>query len=274
MRGESSRLSHTELAGVILDESGYTAMWQADKTPEAPGRLENLRELVVAMAEFESLAGFLEHVALVMDNAADAGGEMVTVMTLHAAKGLEFEQVFLPGWEEGLFPHQRALDDGQNGLEEERRLAYVGLTRAKRRIAVSFAANRRIHGNWQSALPSRFIDELPPAEVEKAVETGLYGAAPARRGLWDVEPGEWQAARATPRMGGGFGNWGRGPVTDTAPRGGTEVRRVGGYAPGDRVFHQKFGGGTVRAVEDNKLTIDFDHAGEKKVMDAFIRKAD
>src|SRR5207302_2427208 len=155
-----------------------TAMWQADRSPDAPGRLENLKELVVAMAEFENLGGFLEHVSLVMANAADSAGDMVNLMTLHSAKGLEFDTVFLPGWEEGLFPSLRSVEEhGIKGLEEERRLAYVGLTRARHRALVSFAANRRIHGQWQSSARSRFIDELPASYIEMVTETGL-GAAP------------------------------------------------------------------------------------------------
>src|SRR6266852_4629671 len=178
-RDAADRVEHTDLVQIVLDESGYTGMWQADKSPDAPGRLENLKELVVAMADFENLAGFLEHVSLVMDNAADSAGDMVNLMTLHSAKGLEFDTVFLPGWEEGLFPSMRSMEElGLKGLEEERRLAYVGLTRARHRALVSFAANRRIHGQWQSSARSRFIDELPAANIEMVTETGL-GAAPA-----------------------------------------------------------------------------------------------
>ncbi len=264
-RREAERLPHTELAQVVLDESGYTAMWQADKTPEAPGRLENLKELIVGMAEFETLAGFLEHVSLVMDNAADSGGDLVSLMTLHAAKGLEFGHVFLPGWEEGLFPHQRALDEsGQSGLEEERRLAYVGLTRAKERADVSYAANRRMHGQWQSALPSRFVEELPQDQVEAETAQGMYGMrAPAGRGAFDdIETSSFGGYRRTVR-----------PLPGGGPREGQQIRAVGGFGVGDRVFHQKFGTGTVREVEDAKLTIDFDHAGEKRVMDSFVQKA-
>src|SRR6195256_913023 len=172
-RADADRGSHTDLVQSVLDESGYTAMWQADRSPDAPGRLENLKELVVAMAEFENLTGFLEHVSLVMDNAADSGGDMVNLMTLHSAKGLEFDSVFLPGWEEGLFPSQRSVEEhGLKGLEEERRLAYVGLTRARRQALVSFTANRRIHGQWQSAARSRFVDELPAAQIDMQVEMG------------------------------------------------------------------------------------------------------
>src|SRR6266404_8827422 len=172
-RAEADRVPHTDLVQSVLDESGYTAMWQADRSPDAPGRLENLKELVVAMAEFENLTGFLEHVSLVMDNAADSAGDMVNLMTLHSAKGLEFDTVFLPGWEEGLFPSLRSVEEsGLKGLEEERRLAYVGLTRARHRVFVSFAANRRIHGQWQSAARSRFVDELSPDHVEIVTELG------------------------------------------------------------------------------------------------------
>ncbi len=262
-RGESARVNHTELAKIVLDESGYTAMWQADKTPEAPGRLENLRELIVAMAEFETLVGFLEHVSLVMDNAAEAGAESVTVMTLHAAKGLEFDLVFLPGWEEGVFPNQRALDEtGERGLEEERRLAYVGITRARKRATISYAANRRIHGQWQSALPSRFIDELPTTGVERDVEAGLYGNA-ANRGFTHFPEA----------VSGGFNRFNRGSGFSEPAATRTTFTKPGTFAIGARVFHDKFGAGSVTRAEDGKLTILFDHAGEKKVMESFVRKA-
>ncbi len=163
---------------MVLDECGYTDMLKADKSAEAPGRLDNLKEFVRSMEKFESLAGFLEHVSLVMEIAQDETGDRINLMTLHAAKGLEFDTVFLPGWEEGLFPSQRTMDEsGVAGLEEERRLAYVGLTRAKQRARISFAANRRVHGSWQSALPSRFLSEIPEAHVETIVDEGFYGGA-------------------------------------------------------------------------------------------------
>ena len=161
-------LPHAELAEIVLDESGYTAMLMADKSPEAPGRLENLKELVTAMAEFENLKGFLEHVSLVMENVEQAGRDLVSIMTLHSAKGLEFSHVFLPGWEEGVFPSQRALDEGgPASLEEERRLAYVAITRARRRCTILHAANRRIYGQWTSSIPSRFIAELPDEHIDQ-----------------------------------------------------------------------------------------------------------
>ena len=272
-RDQAGRVSHTDLVQIVLDESGYTGMWQAERSPDAAGRLENLKELVVAMAEFENLGGFLEHVSLVMDNAADSAGDMVNLMTLHSAKGLEFDSVFLPGWEDGLFPNQRAMEEnGLAALEEERRLAYVGLTRARHRGYVSFAANRRIHGQWQSAMRSRFVDELPSEHTEIVAEPGLQpGAARASAyadGWGSVDlPG---TAAANP--------WAerRRPMlieSGSVPRRGAEIRRVGGFSVGDRVFHQKFGYGAITAVEDNKLAIHFEHAGDKKVMDAYVEPA-
>jgi len=278
-RAEADRLSHTDLVQAVLDESGYTAMWQADRSPDAPGRLENLKELVVAMAEFENLTGFLEHVSLVMDNAADSSGDMVNLMTLHSAKGLEFDTVFLPGWEEGLFPSLRSVEEhGLKGLEEERRLAYVGLTRARHRAFVSFAANRRIHGQWQSSARSRFVDELSPDHVEIVTELGLGLGPGFGSGTTAVSPG-WTAA--SPGWGAAWnqsqmGRAGRQPLlieSARVPLRGQEVPKVGGFSVGDRVFHQKFGYGTIRKVEDNRLDINFEHAGDKKVMDAFVQRA-
>jgi DNA helicase-2/ATP-dependent DNA helicase PcrA len=270
-RARAEQVSHTDLAQIVLDESGYTGMWQADRSPDAAGRLENLKELVVAMAEFENLGGFLEHVSLVMDNAAEAGGDLVNLMTLHSAKGLEFDTVFLPGWEDGLFPNQRAMEEnGLSALEEERRLAYVGLTRARHRAYVSFAANRRIHGQWQNTIRSRFVDELPLEHVEIVAELGLQPGGSWASG-WgsavEMSPTapRWQPA-APPRPPLLVAN---APV----PRRGEEVRRVGGFAVGGRVFHQKFGYGTITEVEDNKLAIHFDVAGDKKVMDAYVERA-
>ena len=280
-RAEVDRVSHTDLVQSVLDESGYTAMWQADRSPDAPGRLENLKELVVAIAEFENLAGFLEHVSLVMDNAADTSGDMVNLMTLHSAKGLEFDTVFLPGWEEGLFPSLRSVEEhGLKGLEEERRLAYVGLTRARHRAFVSFAGNRRIHGQWQSAARSRFVDELSPEHVEIVTELGL-GMAPSFGSGLAASPA-WNGASAGGSPWGAAWNQshmaraGRQPLlieSARVPLRGQEVPKVGGFSVGDRVFHQKFGYGTIRKVEDNKLDINFEHAGDKKVMDAFVERA-
>ena len=273
---------HTELARTILDESGYTRMWQEDKTPEAPGRLENLKELITAMAEFENLPGFLEHVALVMENAEAAGIEQVTVMTLHGAKGLEFDHVFLPGWEEGVFPNQRALDEtGIAGLEEERRLAYVGLTRARRRAYVSHAANRRLYGNWVSAVPSRFVEEIPQDNIEAEAANGLFAGSGGRGGF-----GGGAGTYGSGGFGGGSGGFQFRGSTRQAPAPKTITLDQGAYAvaprprpdapfaKGARVFHQKFGYGTVTAVAEDKLEIDFDHSGSKKVMDSFVVPAD
>jgi DNA helicase II / ATP-dependent DNA helicase PcrA len=277
---ETSRvLPHTELAEMVLDESGYTDMLKADKSAEAPGRLDNLKEFVRSMESFESLAGFLEHVSLVMEIAQDESGDRINLMTLHAAKGLEFDTVFLPGWEEGLFPSQRTMDEnGLAGLEEERRLAYVGLTRAKKRVRASFAANRRVHGSWQSALPSRFLKEIPEAHVETVIDEGFYGGAAAFRdnaggasfGSTYDSPG-WKRAQAN--KAAGYARTRPPMIEAQAWSVQTSDPGASAYAKGDRVFHQKFGYGRVSFVEGNKLTVDFDKAGEKRVIDQFVSQA-
>jgi DNA helicase-2/ATP-dependent DNA helicase PcrA len=333
-RAKKDAMPHTELAEIVLDESGYTEMWQKDRSADAAGRLENLKELVRSMQDFENLAGFLEHISLVMDRDSAEGEQAVNIMTLHSAKGLEFDTVFLPGWEEGLFPHQRSLDEsGRAGLEEERRLAHVGLTRARKRAKIYFATNRRIHGMWTSTLPSRFLDELPEADVEVKEPAGGsggfgmsgYGASRfdemASFGSNYTTPG-WQRAQQR-RGAGGFSENGQpryvpdgvfdddGNADDEtgsdhlSPRAGrgrpgaarsgegappkSPARRqkpltiegelvakssgaASSFAAGDRVFHQKFGNGNVTAVDGNKLTIHFDKAGEKRVVDSFVER--
>nr|WP_182085235.1 UvrD-helicase domain-containing protein [Aureimonas sp. ME7] len=365
-----STMRHTDLGEMVLDESGYTEMWQADRSAEAPGRLENLKELIRSMDDYESLPGFLEHIALVMDAEQNAETDAVSIMTLHSAKGLEFETVFLPGWEEGLFPHQRSLDEGgRSGLEEERRLAYVGITRGKRRVKIWFVSNRRIHGMWQSTIPSRFLDELPEDHVdvlEPSTSYGGYGAGGMGgygASRWDANafsassygtPG-WRRAQAAGSAGGYAGGRGRAieygeggvtgsdagsraaakadkyiardggraggggfaepsqasperagfagrltdPLSAARSRGANQPPRKGGglyssaraggpreiegtlvaksvadepsrFSAGDRVFHQKFGNGTIALVEGNKLTVDFDRAGQKRVLDGFV----
>jgi DNA helicase-2/ATP-dependent DNA helicase PcrA len=273
-------IPHAELAEMVIDESGYTDMLKADKSAEAPGRLENLKEFVRSMESFESLTAFLEHVSLVMEIAQDESGDRINLMTLHAAKGLEFNIVFLPGWEEGLFPSQRTMDEnGLAGLEEERRLAYVGLTRARQRIRVSFAANRRMRGAWQSALPSRFITELPEEHVDAVVDEGFYGGSVGFRDNANAggfastyeSPG-WKRAQANRAASGGVRA--RPPLIEGhAHTVQTSDPQSSIYARGDRVFHQKFGYGHVSSVEGNKLSVDFDKAGEKKVIDTFVERA-
>jgi DNA helicase-2/ATP-dependent DNA helicase PcrA len=289
-RGLASTMPHTELAELILDESGYTAMWQKDKSPQAQSRLENLKELIRFLGEFDSLGGFLEHVSLVMDADQNADGDRVSLMTLHGAKGLEFDVVFLPGWEEGLFPHQRSLDEnGQEGLEEERRLAYVGITRAKRRLTISFAQNRRVHGSWQSAKPSRFLDELPEDHAEVVMESGgygygRYGAANGGYGAsrfdeaaspFDYEEREtpgWQRARANWGSPGAVRNRARPVPAEIEGElvAASTVMPSAVFPVGQRVFHQKFGYGRVSEIEGNKLTVEFEKAGQKKVVASFV----
>jgi DNA helicase-2/ATP-dependent DNA helicase PcrA len=257
------------LAETVLEESGYVRMWQEDRAPDAAGRLENLKELVQALAEFETLAGFLEHVGLVMDNAQDPAGDMVTLMTLHSAKGLEFDTVFLPGWEEGVFPNQRAMDEGGiKAVEEERRLAYVGLTRAKRAATVSYAANRRVYNQWAASMPSRFIEELPSAHTEFL----------QRQPTPEPQMSGWFDDLRAGGRGPGFARMraaGKAPLIDGHARVLTtelpKSRHV--LAVGQRIFHEKFGYGRVLTVEGNKLEIAFDKAGTKKVIDSFVAPA-
>jgi DNA helicase-2/ATP-dependent DNA helicase PcrA len=348
-RSQRDTLPHTELAEIVLDESGYTEMWQKDRSADAAGRLENLKELVRSMEEFENLQGFLEHISLVMDNEKAAEADAVNIMTLHSAKGLEFDTVFLPGWEEGLFPHQRTLDDsGHAGLEEERRLAHVGLTRARRRAKIYFATNRRMHGLWQTNIPSRFLDELPELNVEVTEPQGGFGGFAGYGGYgasrFDAAtsfgsnyrtPG-WQRAQAAKegKRGAGAAGFaedgtrydmdddealhhlpavrgraagardddedlsslspgGRGRPREARPGEGAQRAKetprrvpltiegelvakstgtVSAFSLGDRVFHQKFGNGNITAIDGNKLTIQFDRAGEKRVVDSFVER--
>ncbi|MEY9303020.1 DNA helicase-2/ATP-dependent DNA helicase PcrA [Bradyrhizobium elkanii] len=301
-RAQREVTSHTELAEIVLDESGYTEMWQKDRSADAAGRLENLKELVRSMEEFENLQGFLEHISLVMDRDGEAGDEAVSLMTLHSAKGLEFDNVFLPGWEEGLFPSQRTLDEqGRAGLEEERRLAHVGLTRARRRAKIYFATNRRIHGTWSTTIPSRFLDELPAHNVEITESkggsgwggSGGYGASRFDNlesfGSSYSTPG-WQRAQANRNRGGGgrggsgfeerqssfssesFNRSKRGPVAIEGELVAKSTGTTSDFSLDDRVFHQKFGYGHVVKIDGNKLTIAFEKAGEKKVVDSFVER--
>jgi DNA helicase-2/ATP-dependent DNA helicase PcrA len=263
---------HGELAELVLDESGYTAMWQQDKSIEAPGRLENLKELIHAMEEFENLGGFLEHVSLVMENTEASDRDQLTIMTLHGAKGLEFDVVFLPGWEEGLFPHQRSLDEnGMKGLEEERRLAYVGLTRARRFAQVSHAANRRIHNQWQSALPSRFLAELPKENIERREDNTFH----SRREMgFGAGFGSGLSEAYWPRSSSFAERMARRAAPTIEGKAIPVAENTGKFSAGSRVFHQKFGYGAVVAAEGDKLEIAFDKAGRKRVMADFVVPAD
>jgi DNA helicase-2/ATP-dependent DNA helicase PcrA len=273
---------HIRLAETILDESGYTEMWQNDKTPEAPGRLDNLKELVKALEQFDNLQGFLEHVSLIMDNETEGAEEKVTIMTLHAAKGLEFPVVFLPGWEDGLFPSQRSMDEsGLKGLEEERRLAYVGITRAEEVCTISFASNRRVYGQWQSQLPSRFIDELPPDHVEVLTAPGLYGGGYGAAAQVGFGSGlEERVSRADVYNSPGWRrmqeNAGSRPMRQPqeARHVVIDMEAASPYVIGDRVFHQKFGYGEIMGIEGDKLDVEFDHAGTKKVVARWVIPAD
>jgi DNA helicase-2/ATP-dependent DNA helicase PcrA len=342
-RAQNETMPHDELAEIVLDESGYTAMWQKDRSADAAGRLENLKELVRSMQDFENLSGFLEHISLVMDRDGEGLDDAVNIMTLHSAKGLEFDTVFLPGWEEGLFPHQRSLDDsGRAGLEEERRLAHVGITRAKKRARLYFATNRRMHGLWNSTIPSRFLDELPEAHVEVTESKSSFGGGGYGQGGYGPSrfdsfapsgssystPGWQRAQKRRAREDDGFGDEGSEYDTEArfidedagsdhlSPRGrgragsaraGEGAGRAGSHSArntgtakgrfaarrepltiegelvakstgtssfsvGDRVFHIKFGNGNVTAIDGNKLTILFDKAGEKRVVDSFVER--
>lgn len=280
-RQQAQEINHTDLVAMVLEESGYVDMWQQDKAPDAPGRLENLQELVQAMAEFENLAGFLEHIALVMENEQDTDQDKTSIMTLHGAKGLEFETVFLPGWEEGIFPNQLAMDDhGLAGLEEERRLAYVGLTRAKRKAFIFHAASRQVFGQWQNPLPSRFLDELPEAHIER--QSSFTSGTGSISNL-QLEPVDWGARPA------GYGaGWRRAhqkgeSLAERRARSRTidgRARRIKPsreitteFAIGERVFHQKFGYGLIEDVDGDKLDVMFETSGLKRIVGSFVQPA-
>ncbi len=268
-RSLQDSMPHPELALLILEESGYLQMWKEDKTPEAPGRLENLKELISGMAEYESMAVFLEHVALVLENQSVSGGEFASIMTLHGAKGLEFDAVFLPGWEEGVFPSQRSMDEnGLKGLEEERRLAYVGITRARKRAFISYVANRRMYGSWVNSIPSRFVDELPPENVEISNDTGLYAG---RSSHWDSS-----GSQSGSRYGGGSQYSAPRSAPPTAPKAAQDRKVINDqgniFARGERIFHQKFGYGKIINIDGHKLDIVFEQSDNKRVMDNFVEK--
>ena len=279
-RNRADRIAHEELAQVVLEESGYIDMWKAERTPDAAGRLDNLKELVRSMGEFPDLAAFLEHVSLVMDVDGGDDGERVSIMTLHAAKGLEFDLVFLPGWEEGLFPNQRSFDDnGLAALEEERRLAYVGLTRARRQARIYYALNRRVRGLWQASIPSRFFQELPADRIEVDELAGsaadrAYGAWPSAGVGGGFAPAMRRRAGAGPRRRRDSDEAGRSARRPASPIFEGVAHRHGpsasAFHAGSRVFHNKFGPGAVVAVDGSKLTVDFDKAGRKLVMDSFL----
>lgn len=275
----TSQIPHTELAGLILDESGYMEMWQNDKSPTAPTKLDNLKELVDSMEQYENLTEYLDHVSLVMELEQADTNDKVNLMTLHSAKGLEFPFVFLPGWEEGLFPHQRSLDEGLRALEEERRLAYVGITRAMENAWIYFASTRLVHGRWQNSIPSRFLDELPEEAVDVDTERGLYGNTGG-----NLSPYEMTAFENSSYSSPGWQRAQRNRESGHKSTGTTLINEKGellasndpvstSFKTGERVFHQKFGYGTISHIEGNKLTVEFEKAGSKRVIASFVESA-
>ena len=279
-RGNLITSNHTDVTEIVLDESGYTQMWLNNKDAKSSSRLENLKELIQAMGEFESLDAYLEHVSLVLDVEKNDQEEEVSIMTLHSAKGLEFPLILLPGWEEGTFPSQRSVDEaGSEGLEEERRLAYVGITRARERAKIFFAANRQIYGSWQSSLPSRFIDELPPENVSAGSETGYYDNNTLNEAEIEItsefpdsasrrynSPG-WQRYK-THKSKTLYSRQVEGKFSKKL-----DAHTTQKYKTGERIFHQKFGYGKILTVDGNKLNVDFEKAGHKKVLDSFVDRA-
>lgn len=270
-REAAKDISHLDLTDTVLEESGYYDKWRNDKSPDAPGKLENLSELVRGMEAFESLGEFLEHISLVMENTADNKYDSVSIMTLHGSKGLEFDTVFLPGWEEELFPSRKSLEEhGEKGLEEERRLAYVGITRAKKRAHIFYAATRYMFGNYTSPIPARFIEELPNEHVERHGQQGLSSSDQS-------EGGYNPSANLGFNFGEGKENYqldrSRAKKRPTSSRSAQSKATASEFSVGDRVFHDKFGYGEVASIDGNKLTIDFEMSSSRKVMDSFIKPA-
>ena len=262
--GFSSEKNHVDLVEQVLDESGYTDMLQNEQTPEAEGRLENLKELVSSLRDFSDLQSFLDHVSLVMENQIDRNPDKISLMTLHASKGLEFKQVYLPGWEEETFPNKKSLDDnGQIGLEEERRLAYVGITRAKLACTISSAESRYKFGDFNFNLESRFIKELPNQFIQDLTPSGFQSSNAINQSSFLEQESSFYRSPGWSRLQSNLTN-NPSPFFNNSPH----VTKT--FSIGDRVFHEKFGYGIISELENDKALVDFEKADRKNIKTAFL----